>query len=121
MGGKSLGSVIVIFMFILQSWAASVHAPADGSAEVLEASNDTAEVIPAPSVLNAPGFHEGTVFSEATLAAGGFTHAPSLMTAPFPVGVMMKTGNSVTAWIPSQSLSPIRFFSASMLQPTLQR
>ncbi|MBR69186.1 MAG: hypothetical protein CMA86_06735, partial [Euryarchaeota archaeon] len=70
MGGKSLGSVIVIFMFILQSWAASVHAPADGSAEVLEASNDTAEVIPAPSVLNAPGFHEGTVFSEATLAAG---------------------------------------------------
>ena len=71
MGGKSLGSVIVIFMFILQSWAASVHAPADGPAEVLDASNDTGEVIPAPSVLNAPGFHEGTVFSEATLAAGG--------------------------------------------------
>ena len=71
MGGKSLGSVIVIFMFILQSWAASVHAPADGPAEVLEAANGTAEVIPAPSVLNAPGFHEGTVFSEATLAAGG--------------------------------------------------
>lgn len=72
MFGKSYGTVAVILMFILQSWASSVHVPADRPAEVLEEPHDSADVIPAPSALNAPGFHEGSVFSEATLTAGGF-------------------------------------------------
>lgn len=54
-------------MFILQSWALSVQAPN----EELSDSADSMEVVPAPSSLNTPGFHEGSVFSEATLVAGG--------------------------------------------------
>jgi len=55
-------------MFIFQSWALAVEAPA----EVFDTSPDSMDVIPAPGSLNTPGFHEGSVFSEATLAAGGY-------------------------------------------------
>ena len=68
MRGKPSGSLLVVLMFILQSWAFSLQAPDDVLADAPEAM----EVIPAPSALNAPGFHEGSVFSDATLAAGGF-------------------------------------------------
>ena len=65
------GSLVVVLMFILQSWASSVHMPAEVQVEVLDEPYESAEVIPVPTALNAPGFHEGTVFSEATLTAGG--------------------------------------------------
>ena len=67
MKGNLSGSILVVLMFILQSWAFSLQAPDD----VLTDAPETMEVIPAPSALNAPGFHEGSVFSDATLAAGG--------------------------------------------------
>ena len=60
------GSFFVVLMFILQSWALSVHAPN----EELSDSIESLEVVPAPSALNTAGFHEGSVFSDATLAAG---------------------------------------------------
>ena len=61
------GSLLVVLMFILQSWALSLQAPD----EVLTDAPEAMEVIPATSALNAPGFHQGSIFSEATLAAGG--------------------------------------------------
>ena len=61
------GSLLVVLMFILQSWALSLQAPD----EILVDAPEAMEVIPAPSALNAPGFHQGSIFSEATLAAGG--------------------------------------------------
>ena len=49
------GSFFVVLMFILQSWALSVHAPN----EELSDSIESLEVVPAPSALNTAGFHEG--------------------------------------------------------------
>ena len=67
MKGNLKGSILVVLMFILQSWAFSLQDPDD----VLTDAPETMEVIPATSALNAPGFHQGSIFSEATLAAGG--------------------------------------------------
>ena len=52
----SHSSIFVVLMFILQSWAFSVQAPDD---ELVD-SADSMEVVPAPTTLNTPGFHEGS-------------------------------------------------------------
>ena len=67
MNKKSLSAFLVVLMFALQSWAISLQVPD----EVTTERSFPSEVIPAPSSLNTAGFHEGTIFSEATLAAGG--------------------------------------------------
>ena len=67
MNKKSLSAFLVVLMFALQSWAISLQVPD----EVITERSFPSEVIPAPSSLNTAGFHEGTIFSEATLAAGG--------------------------------------------------
>ncbi len=115
------GSLVVVLMFILQSWASSVHMPAEVQGEVLDEPHESAEVIPVPSALNAPGFHEGTVFSEATLTAGGHHTCAILDNMSISAGGTMTKDNLETVWKHRFSMSRIAFYGELMLLPASRR
>ena len=89
MKGNLNGSILVVLMFILQSWAFSLQAPDD----VLTDAPETMEVIPAPSALNAPGFHEDLFSQRPRWQPVAITPAPFWTTCPFHAGATTVKGN----------------------------
>ena len=61
-------TVLLISILIFQTWATIVP---DMTPSNDESPAPIMQSIPSPSNLNMPGFHEGSIFSDATLAAGG--------------------------------------------------
>ena len=111
------GSLLVVLMFILQSWALSLQAPD----EVLTDAPEAMEVIPATSALNAPGFHQGSIFSEATLAAGGHHTCAILDNMSISCWGDDSEGQLGTDWNHPSNMFLIPFYGASTNQLDLLR